>query len=496
MAKPILLIIDDDEAFLASSRRALQNEYDVRCAQSAPEADDLLSPLPEVVLLDLSLKEDDPANREGLVILNKLHQQFPQIPILIITAYGEIETAVECMKTGAVDFLQKPRADIREIKARIQKAVEHSRLSRRVSQLEEDLRLIEPREIVGESASILQMNRVIEAVASNSYVTVLLVGETGTGKELVARAIHRSGWRRSGPFVPVMLNALSQAMLEAELFGHEAGAFTDARDRHVGYLEKAHGGTLFLDEVGEMDANIQVKLLRFLEEREFQRLGSTIPVKVDVQIVAATNVGLEGLVKEKRFREDLYFRLKVHEILLPPLRDRVDDIPLLVDHFLRLFRRQGKNVLSIAPGSLKVLQGYPWPGNVRQLRNALESAALRAQVSGRQRITEPDLPAEVRAGESPQVRPDPADSSANGFTIHETLARTELLQIEDALRTTHGKKAEAGRLLGYSDRFTMQRRVRKILKIYPHLGAEFSQLKTNFKAGSTSGSPESHFDAN
>ena len=481
MAKPILLIIDDDEAFLASSRRALKSDYEVHCARSRNEAEPLLAPLPDVVLLDLSLKEDDPANRDGLVILNELHRQFPQIPILIITAYGEIETAVECMKTGAVDFLQKPRADIREIKARLQKAVEHSRLTRRVSQLEEDLQLIEPREIVGQSPSIREMNRVIDAVADNGQVTVLLVGETGTGKELVARAIHNRGWRRSGPFVPVMLNALPQAMLEAELFGHEAGAFTDARDRRLGYLEKAHGGVLFLDEVSEMDANIQVKLLRFFEEREFQRLGSTVPLKVDVQIVAATNVSLEELIKAKKFREDLYFRLKVHEIHLPPLRDRAEDIPLLVEHFLQLFRRQGKNVVSIAPQPLKALQSYHWPGNVRQLRNVLESAALRAQVSDRQRIEEPDLPSDVRATGKPQATREPADSHDNGFTIHEALARTELAHIEQALLSTHGKKAEAGRLLGYSDRFTMQRRVRTILKNYPHLGAEFSQLRATFK---------------
>jgi DNA-binding NtrC family response regulator len=350
-----------------------------------------------------------------------------------------------------------------------------------VSQLEEELQLIEPREIVGESDSIREMNRMIEAVAEHGHVTVLLTGETGTGKELVARRIHNRGWRRSGPFVPVMLNALPQAMIEAELFGYEAGAFTDARERHIGYLERAHGGVLFLDEVAEIDAHIQVKLLRVFEEREFQRLGSTVPVKVDVQIVTATNVGLEDLVRAGKFREDLYFRLNVHEIVVPALRDRAGDIPLLVDHFLKLFRRQGKNVSSISAESLKALQSYNWRGNVRQLKNVLESAALRAQMSGRQQGTASDLPAEMRSDKPLASSTPVTDAQANGFTIHEALARAELSHIEQALDASHGQKAEAGRLLGYTDRFTMQRRVRRILKNYPHLGNEFSRLKVIFK---------------
>lgn len=473
MAKPVLLIVDDDEAFLNSSRRALSGDYDVLCAKSEAEAAAFLSPPPDVVLLDVRLNERDPDNKDGLVVLQSLRQRLPDTPVLMITAHGEIEVAVEAMRLGAVDFIQKPRAELREIKARLRRAVEHSRLSRRVTQLEQELSRLQPREIIGASSGMLEVNRVIDALAVDGHVTVLVRGETGTGKELVARAIHSRGWRRTGPFVPVMLNALPLSMLESELFGYESGAFTDARDRHIGYLEKAHGGVLFLDEIGDVDANVQVKLLRFIEEREFQRLGSTAPIKVDVQIVAATNANLEDSVREKRFREDLYFRLKVHEIALPSLQERPEDIPLLVDYFIELFRHQGKKVGPISRTALEALQECPWPGNVRQLRNAIESAIFNAEMRRHRRIEVEDLPADLRgAGRVPLNSAE----TQTGPNIHEVLARTELSCIAQALRTAHGKKAEASRILGYNDRFAMYRRVRRILEQHPQMKDEFPQL--------------------
>jgi len=478
--KPTLLIVDDNEAFLTSLQRALRGDYEVRCARSAAEAITLLSPSPDVALLDLRLKEDDPANRDGLVLLQTLRQQFPHLPVLMITAYGDIDTAVECMKQGAVDFIQKPKVDLREINTRLARALEHARLSRRVTELEYELHLIEPRQIVGNSSKIQEIKRVIEAVARDGSVTVLIRGETGTGKELVARAIHASGWRRAGPFIPVTLNALPSHTVEAELFGYEPGAFTDARVRHIGYLEKAHGGVLFLDEIGDVEANVQAKLLRFLEEREFQRLGSTSPVKVDVQIITATNADLEARVKEGRFREDLYFRLKVHEIVLPPLRERVEDIPLLVDHFLRLFRQQGKRVGRISPSALEVLQRSSWPGNVRQLKNAIESAIFWAELRQHEQIEVEDLPADVRQSDEKLVPRSTIRIGDKAFAIHEALARVELAYIDEALQAAHGKKTEAWKLLAYPNRFALSRRVRRILEQYPHLGDEFPHLKAKF----------------
>lgn len=483
MAKRTLLIVDDNEAFSNSLRRALRSDYEVRLARTPAEALSGMSPPPDAILLDLRLDDRSADNHDGLDLLRTFQQQFSQIPVLMITAFGDIETAVQCMKMGAVDFLQKPQADIREIKARLARAIEHSNLSRRYTQLERELQLIEPRRIVGRSGQIQSLKRMIEAVARDGRVTVLIRGETGTGKELVARAVHDQGWRQTEPFVPVMLNAIPHSMIEPELFGYEAGAFTDARERRVGYLERAHSGVLFLDEIGEVDTNVQVKLLRFLEEREFQRLGSRQSIKVDLQIITATNADLAGRVEEGRFREDLYFRLKVHELVLPPLRERAEDIPLLVEHFLLLFHQRGKRLFEVAPEAMESLARSAWPGNVRQLKNAIESAIFMAELHDHHRIEVGDLPADVLAGsvdDARQGRPGPANGNLN---VQEALARTELAYIEKALKATLGKKTEAWRLLGYNDRFALRRRVKRILEQYPRLQGEFPVVRDSFAAG-------------
>jgi len=479
--KPVLLIIDDDEQFQASLQRALRGIYRAQSALTPEEALGKLSPPPDVVLLDLRLSEADPDNREGLRLLETIHRHYPEIPIVMITGYPDIEIAVEAMRMGAVDFLQKANLKIGEIRARLNHALEHSRLSRRVTQLEQDLNLFEPRKIIGNSSAVLGIKRVIEGVARDGNVTVLISGETGTGKEMVARAIHANGWRQSGPFVPVMLNALPQAMLEAELFGYEPGAFTDARQRHIGYLEKAHGGVLFFDEIGDVDTNIQVKLLRFLEEREFQRLGSTRSIKVDTQVIAATNADLEKRIRDGQFREDLYFRLKVHEIVLPPIRQRPEDIPLLVDYFLQLLRQRGKRIQVIAPEALMILERFPWPGNVRQLKNTIESASFQAELHEHIRLELDDLPVNMRAKDAERMRLLIEKVTENGIDIYEEIARTELFYIEQALVATRGKKTEAWRLLKYNDRFALSRRVRRILEEYPHLKKEFPQIKERFE---------------
>ncbi len=480
MSKPTLLVIDDDRSFLDSLSRALRWEYEVYGVCSARDAERYLAPLPDLVLLDLRLDEDDPTNREALTLLQSLHQCFPALPILMVTAYGDVETAVECMKLGAVDFVQK-QAGLAEIKTRIAQALRASELDRRLKEAEQHLQRIEPRQIVGNSPKMQEIRRFIEAVARDGNVTVLIRGETGTGKELVARAIHASGRRQSGPFVPVMLNAIPYSMMEAELFGYEAGAFTDAKEPHTGYLERAHRGVLFLDEIGEVDPNIQVKLLRFLEEREFQRLGSTNSIRVDVQVIAATNADLEERVRNGLFREDLYFRLKVHEIVLPPLRERKEDIPLLVEHFLHLFRQQGKRVARISPQAVEVLEQFHWPGNVRQLRNALESALFWAEVRGHSQIEVEDLPADVRQPPNGGPQQKPQEIAVNGDTVYEVLARTELALIEQALQSAQGKKTEAWKLLGYHDRFALYRRVKRILQQYPHLRQEFPTISEKFQ---------------
>lgn len=485
MHRPVLLIVDDDELLLTSYQRALKGEYEVLGARSASEALALLSPPPEVILLDLRLRADDVHNREGLTLLKTLQQQFPQLPVLMITAYGDIDIAVECMKHGAVDFIQKPQVDLKEIKTRLTRALEHARLSRRVSELEKELHLIEPRRIVGISLAIQEIKKVIEAAARDAQVTVLILGDTGTGKELVARAIHASGWRGNGPFVAVTVNTLPPPTIASELFGYEPGAFTDARGRHIGYLEKAHGGVLFLDEVGNVEPGVQDKLLRFLEEREFQRLGNTKPIKVDVQIIAATNSDLEKLVRKGLFRKDLYSRLNVLQIVIPRLNDRAEDIPVLSEHFLQIFRARGKKIRGIGQAALALLNKFDWPGNIRQLKNALESAVFWAELRHHEEIEVDDLPADVRQTGIGSTIVGFCEPGMEGFKFEEVRARGDLSYIDKALRAA--EKLDPNKiitttadLLGIT-RFKLTNVVKKIFQDHPHLTEEFPYVKGAFK---------------
>jgi DNA-binding NtrC family response regulator len=486
VSKPTLLIVDDNEEFLAALKRSLRPEYDIRAARSKEEAATLLSPPPNLALLDLRLVEEDSTNRDGVALLQHILRQYSQVPVLMMTAYADIDTAVECLKLGAVDFIQKGRSDIREIKARLSSALKQAQLSRRVTELEHELHLIEPRKIVGGSGKILEVKRLIEVVARDGEVTVLIRGETGTGKELVAHAIHASGRRRHYPFVAVALPTIPAAVVESEMFGHEAGAFTDARRRHVGYLEQAHNGIIFLDEIGDLALESQVKFLRFLEEREFRRVGGSRPIRVDVQIVAATNSDLEAKVRAGQFREDLYYRLKVQEITLPPLREHTEDIPQLVEHYLHLARQRGKKVNQIAPTALHGLKKSPWPGNVRQLKNTIESAIFRAELNAHDQIEVDDLPPDI-SSINPSSKNDDShlfSPDAANFTIQEALARAELFYIEKVLQMTKGRKSEAWKILGYNDRYSLYRRVRRIAEQYPHAVSEFPLVKKSL-AGRT-----------
>lgn len=392
--RPTLLLADDTDDYRKSLRRALARDYIVREAATVAAVREALAPPPDVILLDLRFSESDPDNRDGLTLLEELRQTLPTTPILMNSAYGDIKTAVECMRVGAADFVQK-NGDMQELRARIARALETGRLARRVVQLEADLERVAPRRLVGDSPAMRRVREVAAALGRDGAATVLIRGETGVGKEAVARAIHEGGGRRAHPYTPVMLNALPHSMVETELFGYEAGAFTDARTTHIGYLERANGGVLALDEIGDVDLAVQVKLLRVLEEREFERLGGTRSIALNVQVIAMTNADLEARMAQGRFREDLYFRLKVHEIILPPLRERREDIPPLIEHFLDNLRTQGRPVANLSAAALALLVAFDWPGNIRQLRNVLESASFWAQMRERRSIEEEDLPPEI-----------------------------------------------------------------------------------------------------
>lgn len=473
--KDTVLVVDDDPEYRVALKDALDPEFAVTLAASAEEAKKLLNRSLSVVLLDVRLKDESAANKDGLVLLEAIKQMQPNLPVVMMTNYADIDMAVEAWRLGAADFIQKARLDHREFRKVLKNAIEMSTLKHNFTSLKEDYQRFEPWEMVGDDPKIQSMRELIDRVAQDGYSTVLVRGETGTGKELVARAVHSRGWRSKGPFIP--LPSLSRDLIESQLFGHSRGAFTDAKETSIGCLENAHKGVLFLDEIGELPMDMQVKLLRFLETRTFARLGSTREITVDIQVVAATNRDLEQAVKEQQFREDLYFRLKSIVIRIPPLRERPDDIPLLCDHFLSLLRQQGRTkITGISPAAIELLKKYNFPGNVRELKSFIERMMLGN--SERQGLVEPwDLPLEVQQASVADTKSVRLPLGDGRIDLDAELARIELAYIQDALELTEGKKTEAWRMLGLNDRFALGRRVKRIGKAYPHLISSFSLVQ-------------------
>ena len=467
---PNVLIVDDDIKFCESLKRALSSEFNVFIATSSGEARNFFWHA-DLVLLDIRLDESNIENREGMVLLSEFLEERPQIPIIMITAYGDIRTAVKAMKLGAVDFLEKP-LDLVKLKTSINNALKQAKLLKKVKALERELSSLEPVELIGENESFKEIRRLIDYIARDGYITVLIQGETGTGKELVARLIHRKGWRSEGPFVALSLSSLSPSIIERELFGNERGAFTDARETKIGYIEQANKGVLFLDDIDATPLEVQVKLLRFLEERCLYRLGSTKAIPVDVQVITATNQDLSQLVKEKKFREDLFFRIKVFEIKLPPLREHLEDIPLLCDHFLKIYRMQGRtNVKGIRDEVIDMLKRYRWPGNVRELRNVIERACIMANIKGHEFLEVDDLPGDIVEGGGVLFQTGHYDLGS--FDLEREKAKFELSHIEQALKKSGGKKEVASKILGLNDRFALRRRIKAIKRKYLELLKEF-----------------------
>jgi DNA-binding NtrC family response regulator len=475
-----VLIVDDDHNFCKSLERALSSEFKIFIASSPEEARNLLWNA-DAILLDIRLDEKNDDNRDGLLLLCDFHLERPQIPIIMITAYGDMATAVEAMKQGAFDFLSKP-LDLTKLKTTIHNALKHAQLIRRLSSLERDFDRIEPVELVGKGQKIQEIRKIINHIAQEGYINVLITGETGTGKELVARLIHQQGWRVNGPFMAVSLAALSPSIIERELFGHEKGAFTDAKESKPGYIDQANKGILFLDDIDLAPPEVQAKLLRFFEERTICRLGSTKSIFVDVQIITATNQNIFSLVQEKKFREDLYYRINAIEIHMPPLREHPEDIPLLAEHFLKLLQRQGRTqVTAISKEALDIIMQYKMPGNVRELRNSIEKASLIAGFKRREKMEVEDIPAEFLEGEVESVRKElTIRFDEKGINLEVEKARLELSYIQSALLRAKGRKTEAYKLLGLNDRFALRRKVKNLARKYPHLLEEFSLIRKVF----------------
>ena len=390
--KAKLLVVDDEKNTRDALRRALEDAFEVYLAVNVESAQNILkADSMDVVLTDLRL-----GSESGMDMIKLCQKQSPAPPCIVMTAYGSVESAVEAMRQGAYDYLTKP-LDLDRAQLLLKRAVQTIRVEQENQSLRVQLdRSFGLDRILGRSGD---MEKVLDRVrqVADSKASILLEGESGTGKELVARAVHGLSSRRSGPFVAVHCAALSPQLLESELYGHEKGSFTGATERRIGRFEQANGGTIFLDEIGEIDATTQVKLLRVLGERSLERVGGNRLIEVDVRLVAATHRSLEQLVRERKFREDLYFRIRVVQIHLPPLRDRPEDIPLLAEAFRQEYGKEnGKGGVVFSPESMALLMKYSWPGNVRELRTAVEHGVVLSQGN----MIEPnDLPSAIRRGQ-------------------------------------------------------------------------------------------------
>ena len=443
---PTLLIVDDEKTTREGLRAALEDRYDVYLAEDAKAAMTLL----EQEHFDVLLTDFRLPNEDGMKLIARA-KSLPKPPVCILmTAYGSEELAVEAMKHGADDYIAKGRLQIDELEMRIARALRQQNLESENVSLRQQLdSKFGMENIVGQSPAMQEVFDVVRQVAP-TRATVLLEGESGTGKELIAKAIHHLSPRAKQPMVSVHCAALAPSLLESELFGHEKGAFTGAHERRIGRFEQAQGGTLFLDEIGEIDASLQVKLLRFLGERTFERVGSNKTLTADVRLIAATNKNLEELVKAGTFREDLFFRLRVVEIVLPPLRDRKADVPLLAQNFLREFATENnKPVTEFTADTMDALMNYAWPGNVRELRTAIEHAVV---LSRGEKISARDLPASVR-GPAGSVDPQRI-LSRNDLTVEEA----EKQLIIRALKENGGNRTLAAKKIGMSRR-TLHRKL-------------------------------------
>jgi DNA-binding NtrC family response regulator len=434
--RPVVLVVDDDAGLRESFRLILDDDYEVlEAADGARALQIFRTTQVDLVLLDIRLPDTD-----GIAVLGEMKGLDEHVEVILVTAVQTVRTAVAAMKLGAFDYVTKPFEED-EILPLVRRAIEKRALGREVVYLRAELaRQQDSDELVGRSPQMLRLYQLIESVA-RAPVTVLIVGESGTGKELVARAIHRNAAVREGPFVPVNVAAIADGLLESELFGHEKGAFTGAFQKKLGKFELAQGGTLFLDEIATLRVDLQAKILRVLQERELERVGGTRRIKIDVRVVAATNADPRRAIQNGTLREDLYYRLNVVQVAVPPLRERREDVPLLVDHFVRRYNRQfHKRISGVSTAALEILNGYAWPGNVRELQNIIERSV--ALVDGPV-IEAKDLPLDLLLPD-PRSRIDGTDE----VPLKEARDQFERQLVLQVLERVQWNRTQAARLLG------------------------------------------------
>ena len=487
--RELLLLVDDEPAILDSLYKILKRDgYDVITATNARDALHLL----ELENVSLCVVDMRMPSMDGMEFLSRARNDHPNVEYIMMSGHATVAMAVQAMQNGARDFLAKPFTRT-QLEGAVEKGLESRRrraTTKTRAPRDDDSFRVES--IVGPSPAMRRVLQLVEQVGPSS-ATVLVQGESGTGKELIAQAIQKLSRRHDKPFVRVNCAAIPDTLMESELFGYEKGAFTGAHKAKKGRFELADGGTIFLDEIGDMSASTQTKVLRVLQEGEFDRVGGTRTQRVDVRIIAATNVDLELAVREKRFREDLYYRLRVIQVKIPPLRDRKPDVPLLVDHFIRKYAaKDGKHVNGIEPGALTALVDYGWPGNVRELENAVERAVV--LVRG-ERLTLEDLPPEV-LNRAPENRIT--------FNVGTKLSEIERRMIAETLRFTDGDKTKAARLLGITARTIyrkLERRRRELAEVGPEMNTPERASSSDDTHGASSDhsevqAPQSHADEN
>jgi putative PEP-CTERM system response regulator len=438
-----VLIVDDEVGTRESLRMLLKNDYEVFLAKNAEEAfHQMKEHSPDIVLLDIILPDLD-----GLKVLEKIKQKEPDVIVIMITATRTVKTAVEAMKLGAYDYVTKP-FDTEELSLIIRRALSSQALEKEVRYLREEIdKSCGFGNIVGKSKVMEDVFKIVRQIA-DSKSTVLIMGESGTGKELISRAIHYNSNRRNYPFVTINCAAIPETLIESELFGHEKGAFTNAIEKKLGRFEVAHEGTLFLDEIGELSLATQAKILRFLEEKEFNRVGGSKTIKVDVRLITATNKELTQLLKKGSFREDLYYRINVVPIVIPPLRERKEDIPLLIDHFVRKFNEENnKSVKGVSKEALELMMNYEWPGNVRELENLIERVIA---LTPNDHIQPNELPLSlINISKINGLKEYILDGKVPFLKAEEEFERGIIL---DALKRTNYVQSHAAEILGISRR--------------------------------------------
>jgi DNA-binding NtrC family response regulator len=449
MAKSILVVDDEQSMRIFLTKILLQENYSVVTASSGAEAVNRVTcDEPDIILLDLRLPDMD-----GMAVLEKVKKILPAVPVIMVTAHGAVQSAVEAMKKGAYHYLTKP-FKVEELLIMIDMALERETLRREVTHFRKQQRKERQTEyIVGNSAAMKSMHEMVERISESDSTNVLIYGESGTGKQLIAHAIHYKSRRASKPFVEINCASIPDTLMESELFGFEQGAFTDAREKKSGLLEEADGGTFFFDEIGDMSLHLQAKLLKFLDTKSLRRVGGTKEIQVDIRIIAATNQDLLAAVEQKAFRADLYYRLNVATLLLPPLRERKEDVPILTDHFMKLCSQKlSKKLEAISPQALAVLMEYDWPGNARELENVIERAAILSE-DGIVHATHLPINLTRRKasvnGEFNGLAVHLEElSPGNGRSLTDIVRSVEEKLIADALRRCGGNQVQAAKLLG------------------------------------------------